>query len=206
MKRLLAALGLFLLLVGTAQAQLSRDGSKSFAPPGSGATLTTLAGTWNWDGPVNTGPDYFVRRNGTPVVPTGYGVLMEVANGGQLYVQNSLRQWYVWRTNTWSATGPPEGTASIQSQVHNAPGWLPGSPYTTGARVNSGPGWNSTTQKWVPYQALRAYQVTRGNCTSGNTQPGNSANPLGSSIPDGSCTWRWLSDTDYVTLTGWGED
>ena len=101
---------------------------------------------------------------------------------------------------------------TIVSQVHNAPGWLPDHvyggtddpAYNAGhTRVNGGPGWNSAMQQWIPGRPLAAYQLTSaGTCTSGATAPTGTAN----AIQDGTCTWKYLSPTDYVSLTGWAFD
>jgi hypothetical protein len=95
--------------------------------------------------------------------------------------------------------GAESAQAKVVSNVHNAPGWSPNHAYTAGQRVNSGPGWDGT--KFIPYQPLAAYQAAA-NCTSGSTAPTGT----GTAIADGSCSWKYLSDTDYVTLTGWGND
>lgn len=101
--------------------------------------------------------------------------------------------------------------ALVVSQIHNAPGWLPNHAYgaTTDpayaaghTRVNSGPGWNPTTQAWVPGQPLAAYQLTSPSCTSGATEPIGTGN----AIADGTCSWEYLSATDYVSITGWSFD
>jgi hypothetical protein len=95
--------------------------------------------------------------------------------------------------------GAESAQAAVVSNVHNAPGWLPNHAYTAGQRVNSGPGWDST--KFIPYQPLAAYQAAA-NCTSGTSTPTGT----GTAIADGSCSWKYLSPTDYVTLTGWAND
>ena len=99
---------------------------------------------------------------------------------------------------------PP--ACSIVSQIHNAPGWrlgchLPCSTQTP-TRVNNSLGWNGTS--FVPYQPLIAYQLTStGSCTSASS---GGPSGTGSSISDGTCTWKYLSKTDYVTITGWNLD
>lgn len=81
--------------------------------------------------------------------------------------------------------------ADVVSHVHNAPGWLPNHAYAAGERVNAGAGWNGSS--FVPYQPLAAYKAPAA-CTSAPAWP------------DAACNWQKLSDTDYVTLTGWGYD
>jgi hypothetical protein len=95
---------------------------------------------------------------------------------------------------------------AVVSQIHNSPGWLPSHAYAPASgpftRVNSGPGWNPATGAWIPGQSLNAYQITSGACTSGTVMPTGT----GASIQDGSCTWKYLSATDYISLTGWSAD
>ncbi len=106
--------------------------------------------------------------------------------------------------------GVDAGTGSdgsaVTSHVHNAPGWLPDHAYaqaTPKTRVNSGSGWDPSTGTWNPGQPLAAYELTSsGTCTSGSTSPTGT----GSSIHDGTCTWKYLSRTDYISLTGWAFD
>ena len=98
--------------------------------------------------------------------------------------------------------------AIIVSQVHNAPGWQPSHTYTyaTGpyTRVVSGPGWNSANGSYNPGQSLDAYQlISTGNCTSASS---GGPSGTGSSIKDGTCTWKYLSHVDYISITGWAFD
>lgn len=101
---------------------------------------------------------------------------------------------------------PPPPTGAVVSQIHNAPGWLPNHAYAPASgpftRVNSGPGWSPAGGAWNPGQALNAYELTSEACTSGATMLTGS----GSSISDGSCTWKYLSVTDYISITGWSSD
>ena len=102
--------------------------------------------------------------------------------------------------------GPPSSSPGAVAQIHNAPGWLPAHAYTpaTGpfTRVNAGAGWNPASGTWNPGQVLNAYQLTSGSCKSGAVMPSGT----GAAIVDGSCTWKFLSTTDYITLTGWSND
>lgn len=97
--------------------------------------------------------------------------------------------------------------ATVISQVHNAPGWQPSHSYTFGnapfTRVNNGPGWNPATG-YSAGKPVNAYQlISPGNCVSGT-----SGGPVGAgdAITDGTCTWRYVSSVDYVSLTGWAFD
>ena len=111
------------------------------------------------------------------------------------------------RTTSLDDRQPPPGPITI-SQIHNAPGWQPSHTYTyaTGpaTRIVSGAGWNPTSGKFEPGQTLGAYQLTStGNCTSASSGgPGGN----GSSIQDGTCTWKYLSNVDYISITGWAFD
>jgi hypothetical protein len=111
------------------------------------------------------------------------------------------------RTTSLDDKQPPPGPIII-SQVHNAPGWLPSHTYTyaTGpaTRVVSGAGWNPANGRFEPGQTLDAYQLlSTGSCTSASSG-GPSGN--GSSITDGTCTWKYLSNVDYISISGWAFD
>ena len=107
-------------------------------------------------------------------------------------------------TTVARAQTPP----TIVSQIHNASGWLPNHAYVSTrtppyTRVNSGPGWDANKRRWIPNRPLAAYQlVSHGTCRSGTTEPAGN----GPRIADGTCTWRYLSKTDYITITGWAND
>ena len=96
----------------------------------------------------------------------------------------------------------------IISQIHNAPGWQPSHTYTYGTgpytRVVNGPGWTPADQNYHPGQTLEAYElISRGSCTSAS-----SGGPHGtdSEIKDGTCTWKYLSGVDYISITAWAFD
>jgi hypothetical protein len=103
---------------------------------------------------------------------------------------------------------PPPPGALIVSQIHNAPGWQASHTYTYAAgpytRVVSGPGWNPASGSYNPGERLDAYQlISTGTCTSAsNGGPGGT----GASIKDGTCTWKYLSTVDYISITGWAFD
>lgn len=95
----------------------------------------------------------------------------------------------------------------ITSQVHNAPGWKPNTVYNPAngpkTRVNSGPGWLPATNSYVPGQPLAAYELVSGTCTSGTA---GGPTGTGAAIADGTCIWKHLSATDYISITGWSFD
>lgn len=105
---------------------------------------------------------------------------------------------------TFSTIDLPAGSAVV-SQIHNAPGWLPSHAYSPASgpktRILNGPGW--TSGAYVPGALLRAYELTSGSCTSAS-----SGGPTGTSasITDGTCTWKYLSGVDYITVSGWAID
>ncbi len=112
-----------------------------------------------------------------------------------------------------SATSPSTTVASypsggtVSSNIHNAPGWLHSHAYTPASgpktRVNNGAGWTESSGTWNPGSALNAYELTSGSCTSAAS---GGPTGTGSSISDGTCTWKYLSGTDYVSFTGWERD
>ena len=117
-------------------------------------------------------------------------------------------------TNTGvTATSPPTNVAAdthgtlVTSNIHNAPGWLHSHAYAPASgpktRVNNGAGWTESTGTWNPGSLLRAYELTSGSCTSAAS---GGPTGTGSTITDGTCTWKYLSDTDYITITGWQRD
>ena len=102
---------------------------------------------------------------------------------------------------------PPPGDM-IVSQIHNALGWQPSHAYTyeTGpyTRVVNGSGWSPESHSYHPGQTLEAFQlISRGVCTSGSR---GGPHGTGSAIEDGTCTWKYLSEVDYISITGWAFD
>jgi hypothetical protein len=106
-----------------------------------------------------------------------------------------------------SGAPSPPGT-TVVSNIHNAPGWRHSHTYTYTdgpyTRVVNGPGWDESNAAYNPGQTLEAYQLTStGSCRSAaNGGPTGT----GSSIQDGTCTWKYLSPVDYISLTGWAFD
>jgi hypothetical protein len=105
------------------------------------------------------------------------------------------------------ARNEPQGSVII-SQIHNAPGWQHDHTYTYASgpytRVVNGPGWNETKHSYNPGEPLGAYQLTStGKCTSAAS---GGPSGTGAAITDGTCSWKYLSVVDYVSLTGWASD
>lgn len=86
----------------------SPDGTVSLAP--NGAPLNTSLGTWTWGAATSQYPgNYEVLLNGSwGDAASGAAVLMVIENGGYLYVQVAVGQWYVWN-GYWATTGTPPG-------------------------------------------------------------------------------------------------
>jgi hypothetical protein len=83
---------------------LSPDGTISSAP--NGGNLTALSGAWSWGNAVANRPgEYIIALNGTPTI--GVGKLMEVAHGGNVYLQTVSWGWFTWNNGAWVGTGAP---------------------------------------------------------------------------------------------------
>ncbi len=90
-------------------APVSSDGTTLAAP--SGRSLTTAAGIWTFGTTQPQPGQYVIYLNGNYV--GGWAALMEVNNGGQLYVYNSyVGTWFVWNNGWWYSAAPvsPDGT------------------------------------------------------------------------------------------------
>lgn len=163
-----------------------------------------------WECPVQAGTLSFQR--GSPADPVHGRLTAQTAKEMSLAGRSSLPG------------------AIIVSQVHNAPGWQPSHTYhyATGpyTRVVNGPGWTpaksgdrgflhgivstftseqgESTGLYHPGQTLDAYQLTStGTCTSA---PSGGPTGTGAAIKDGTCTWKYLSRVDYISITGWAFD
>jgi hypothetical protein len=114
MSRLRASIIFLIALWPALAGAASPDGTTSKAP--SGATLNTTAGNWTWGGAApNRSGEYFVFLNGGST--GGIAMLMEVANGGQLYVDAS-DGWWVWQNSKWvQSAAPPAPPSSGVSSV-----------------------------------------------------------------------------------------
>src|SRR5690242_17485768 len=81
---------------------ISPDGS-TLAASGT-FSLTTSAGTWSLGTTANFGN--FILLNGQSAA-NGSAVNLQVANGGNLYADNSQGQWWQWNGSGWNASGAP---------------------------------------------------------------------------------------------------
>ena len=101
------------------------------------------------------------------------------------------------------ATGP-------YTRVVNGPGWTPGNSSDHGVLhgirsiISSGRGQGAPEGHYHPGRMLDAYQLTStGTCTSASR---DGPRGTGAAIKDGTCTWKYLSRVDYISLTGWAFD
>jgi hypothetical protein len=93
--------------VSVAASSLSPDGST--LTPGSGATLTTSAGTWSFSAATDSSGN-IILLNGQQAGGDGSGILLLVYNGGQMYAENSTQSWYQWTSSGWNEiAGDPRG-------------------------------------------------------------------------------------------------
>lgn len=88
------------------QLATTADGVTSTAP--SGPPLVNSApspgGYWSWSA-RRSGSDYILNLNGQS--PNYAGILMEVAHGGQLYVNTTSSGWFLWNGTTFVGTAAP---------------------------------------------------------------------------------------------------
>jgi hypothetical protein len=137
---------------------------------------------------------------------------------------------------TLLASATAQAQSTYTALIHNAPGWEPSTSYTYSpgpptapfTRVVAGAGWAPSggtkpgaagrgwlevltgkivggSGRWNSGAALNAYQLTSvGTCTSASNGSGPSG--TGTQITDGTCTWKYVSRVDYISLTGWALD
>lgn len=123
----------------------------------------------------------------------------------------------LWGTITVSAQ------STFNSNIHNTCGWEPSTTYTYHAgppnghftRVNNGLGWTPSGTctdptnggMYTPGSALNSYQLLDpGSAHTCVSAASGGPSGTGSSIPDGGCTWKYLSGVDNISLTGWALD
>lgn len=87
----------------TATPPISPVGSTLTA--GSTGFLVTRAGTWTFGAKTGPGGNQ-ILLNGSPA-GTGYGVDLEVVNGGNMYTKNASGTWYEWKGTSWTLTRVP---------------------------------------------------------------------------------------------------
>jgi hypothetical protein len=98
-------LAFVLIVMACAAHAQSPDGSR--LTPSQSGSLATVPGTWTFGATATQPYGYPILLNGQPAA-SGLAVLMEVANGGNLYVENGNGLWYKWENNGWSAvSGDP---------------------------------------------------------------------------------------------------
>jgi hypothetical protein len=122
---------------------ISPDGSTLTAA--STGSLVTSAGTWTLGSKTASGGNQ-ILLNGSPA-GTGYGVELEVNNGGKMYTLNKVKIWYVWKGTSWAALPPLNGTYVISggsNAVDGGFGYSNTSPYVQLYPTNGGTG-----QQWT---------------------------------------------------------
>ena len=81
----------------------SPDGSQIDAP--TTETLVNRDGRWGFANEQPEPGQFRITLNDQP--NDGWGSNLRIAQGGQVFVRNSLRNnWWVWRNNTWVNVGP----------------------------------------------------------------------------------------------------
>jgi hypothetical protein len=117
---------LLLLLPISAAEAASSDGTTITAPNGS---LTAADNSvWTWGSAAPQSGQYYILRNGISA-DGGYAAVMEVANSGQIYAENTdLGSWFEWNGSNWpssSAPGAPIPPPSSSNPVQLGNGSLP---------------------------------------------------------------------------------
>ena len=75
---------------------------------GSGGTLLTTSGTWNFGSSTNSSGNQ-ILVNGSPA-STGFGTLLLVYNTGHLYAKTLSGSWWVWTGTGWGfVSADPRG-------------------------------------------------------------------------------------------------
>lgn len=72
-----------------------------------GAPLATSAGVWSWTTRQPSSGNYAIYLNGQQPAPGNAGTLMEVAHGGQLYLNTVSSGWYLWNGTTFVSSAAP---------------------------------------------------------------------------------------------------
>lgn len=116
----------------TVTSTISLDGTVSTPP--SGPSLTTAAGIWTWGSSAGRDPGEY-NINLTGVSSVGIGTLMEVDNGGKLYVNTVSYGWFLWENGGWVNSGSP--TIGLASE------WLLTSASVSGTTVADASGNNN---------------------------------------------------------------
>jgi hypothetical protein len=85
-------------LTFTLNGAASADGSTLVV--GSTGSLATSAGVWTFGSKTASGGNQ-ILLNGNPA-GTGYGIELEVKNGGVMYTKNASADWYQWNGKSWT--------------------------------------------------------------------------------------------------------
>jgi hypothetical protein len=162
--------------------------SHAYAPQTATITFTNGSANIAWTNVLVAGTPVYLGTTGS--LPTNFSV------GARYYViATGLSGSNVQVSATVGGSAIVAGSAGSGTQT----GYTSSGP----TRVNNGAGWTESTGTWNPGSALNAYQLTSGACTSAAS---GGPTGTGSAISDGTCTWNYVSATDYVTITGWVRD
>jgi hypothetical protein len=155
----------------------------------------------------------FIADSGLPGQPAKPALPVARNGGGLLPPAQADRTMHAAASPPTNAESGPNAPVEMPgptmiSQIHNAPGWQRNHTYiyATGpyTRVVNGPGWNEAEHSYQPGQPLSAYQLTSSEkCTSGAS---GGPSGTGTAVEDGTCTWKYLSTVDYISITGWALD
>lgn len=172
-----------------------------------GSAPTSATGTW-----TNCGGGTATITNFITGVYPAYGASTFLVTANPPPSDGTNCTLHITTNLSTTASSPPtvvtaSNSAPVTFNIHNAPGWLTSHSYTPASgpktRVVNGAGWTPGTSTWNPGSALNAYELTSSSCTSASS---GGPTGTGSSISDGTCTWKYLSGVDYVTATGFLND
>src|SRR5580692_5609861 len=83
-----------------ASATVSVDGS-SLLSGGSGSIVTS-AGTWTFSTTTGAGGNLILLNGSSSAADGGSGTELVAGNGGNMYVENNVGNWYQWNSGTWT--------------------------------------------------------------------------------------------------------
>lgn len=162
--------------------------SHTYMQPQATVTFTNGSANIAWANSMVAGTPVYFRTSGT--LPTNFKV---------------ATAYYVIATGLSGSNVQVSATVGGSAVVAGSAGAGTQTGYAGGAhtRVNNGAGWNAGSSTWNPGSALSAYELTSGTCTSASS---GGPSGTGASISDGTCTWKYLSNTDYISMTAWARD
>src|SRR5205085_280322 len=116
------------------------DGSTLFS--GGSGSLVTSAGTWTF-GSTTANGGHLILLNGQSAIGRAAGEL-EVANGGNLFADNSYGQLWEWNGSSWTSSTDPLVSSAAPSLSADGSTFFPGG---SGSLLTSAGTWtfDSTT-------------------------------------------------------------